>query len=371
MNMSFRIPQPAIPFLLLLILTVSGCDALGEGDSHTLPSVSGVIVANGGNFADQNGHLTLFDTATSTTSQLGSMGGFILDIIPDGNEMMVLVNTFGTGRIDVLDTASLSPVSQWTGFESPRGAVRVGDQVWVSTYTWGSPGQVVVLSSTGGIQRVVEVGDVPEGIASWQSDIVVANNGSLGAGTTISRIPVAGGQVSSVETGCDGPRDLVSTSRFLILICSGKTVYSDDYTELLEATPGQVVFFNPDYSVSTRLILPDQARSSNGTRTAYFSEATQELFITLSESDQVAVVDARTNELTQTLRIPAQQGLLGLSGVAYDADRDQLYLGRFPESSAGPFPDFAAAGAIQVYTRNGALISSFTAGASISSILLD
>ncbi len=360
-----------LSFLVLFALVLSGCDVLGGDDDTSLPEASGVIVANGGNFSDQNGHLTFHDPETAATVQGGSLAGFVQGVAMDGDRVLALINTFGPGRIDVMDESGQSTGVQWSGFDSPRDLVRVDDLIWVSTFAFGSPGNAIALAEDGSIARSVQVGEVPEGIAYWEGSVVVANNGSLGAGTTLSRIAASGGDATSVETGCDGPRDLFTGDDRLILVCSGKTVYSADFTQILETTPGQVVMFNEDFVVTDRIVLSGQAGSTNGTVSASYSEATDELFVMLSSSEQLVVIDVDDVRVTDTLDLSGRASLIGLSGVAYDAGRDQLYVGRFPVSSAGRFPDYAAAGTVEILSRDGTPISSFPAGASISSITLN
>jgi len=360
-------------FLLLLTISLglmlSGCDVLGGDDDQGATPASSIIVANGGNFSDQNGTLTLYDPSSQEVTRSSSRAGFVQGVLEDDLGLMTLINTFDRGRIDVLDPVSLSLAAQFTDMDNPRDAIVVDGVLWVSTSTFGQPGQLISISEAGVQRSTSEVGYVPEGVASWSDRIVVANNGSLGSGTTLSVVSAETGDVETFETGCDGPRD-VYTSSHLVIVCTGKTVYSDDFTQILEQSSGQVVFLDEEFQVVSRIALPDQAGSTNGTETAYHSVQTNELFVTLAASERVLTIDLETRGITHELDLSGHPALVGLSGISYDAGRDHLYVGRFPQSSAGAFPDYAASGTVQIMNREGEVLHSFGAGISIAAIML-
>ena len=356
--------------VLVSLVSLTGCDALDgtEADS-AVPSAEAIIVANGGNFSDQNGSLTFFDPETGTVTQSSSRAGFVQGVLATPTGLAILINTFDEGRIDVLDPVDGVLLAQYTGMDNPRDAHVHDDTLWVTTSTFGEIGHALALGPAGQVHSATPVGFVPEGILSWAGRTVVANNGSLGSGTTLSLVASDGQEAEEIEAGCDGPRDLYAASA-LMVVCSGKTVYTPDFSAVVETTPGQVVFINDQFDIEHTLTLPGQAGSTNGTETAYYAEATGELFIILSASEQVVVIDAATRSIARTYDLSGHPTLVGLSGIAYDAGRGMLYVGRFPQSSAGPFPDYAAAGTVQVLDTSGEQIDAFPAGIAISSIIL-
>ena len=360
-------------YLLFLLVPFSGCDVLGGDDDQDKPGVSGVIVANGGNYSDQNGTLTYHDPQTRTTTHSASLAGFVQGLVHGDaagqDAVLALVNTFGPGRIDVLHSKMMSVMAQYTDMDSPRDAIFANDLLWVSTFSYGQPGTLLALDESGTVHHSVGVGDVPEGVAHWNDLIIVANNGNLGAGTTLSAVPVTGGPATSIETGCDGPRDVVAAGS-LVVVCTGKTVYSPDFSEIIEQIPGQVIFMDDDLAVVSRIVLSSQARSTNGTKAVFHSLSTNELFLTLSSEERIVVVDLAERTIDQVLDLSGHATLIGLSGIAYDAGRDHLYAGRFPQSAAGAFPDYAAAGTVQVLSRGGEELAAFKAGAAISAIII-
>jgi len=84
--------------LLAIALTLSSCDLLRSDDENP-PLVSRVIVANGGNFSDQNGSITSFDPSSGIVDQLPAMSGFLQGIAAREGKLYALLNTFSVGRI--------------------------------------------------------------------------------------------------------------------------------------------------------------------------------------------------------------------------------------------------------------------------------
>lgn len=362
----------SIMAILLFGMQAAGCEVLG-GEEDSDPVATGVIVANGGNFSDQNGFLTVHDPLTGDTDHLMDMQGFVHGLELEGDRLYVIVNTFGPGRVDVFDAEDMVRIDQYGGLASPRDLVVHDGVVWVVGFTFGEPGEVVPVDpNTGEAGEAVRVGEVPQGVAAVGGVLFVANNGSLGAGTTLSVVdPDAGTLLDTVDTGCDGPRDLFTQDpSTLIVVCTGKTIYNDDFSQVIESTNGQILFVDAvERTVEARIDLPAQALSTNDSETAVLSQRTGELFVTMSAESRIAVVDARSRTLSQIVDVAPSAGLTGLSGIAYDAANDEIYVGRLPVG-AGPFPDFAAEGTVVVIGRDGAVRSSFDVGPSVSDIVV-
>lgn len=357
---------------LVLAFALGGCDVL-SGDSDKDSSVGTVIVANGGNFSDQNGHLTTFDIESGQVVNHPDLGGFLQGLLMADRSVYTFLNTFGEGRIDVLDESTLAVIRQITPVAGPRDAALRDGTLWVSSFTYGSAGAVVPINlSTGLPGTPVQVGDVPEGIVVLNEKVIVANSGSLGAGSTLSVINAMTHEVEeTVDVACDGPRDLYVDHAQLIVVCTGKTVYNADFSQIIEKTNGQVIFLDQSFAPVARILLEDQASSTNGTETAFYSDSTDELFVTLSSAEKIIIVDISSRALTGSIDVPNTESLIGISGIAYDRGLDRVFVGRFPVSSSGPFPDYTSAGTVQIIMRDGTVDGSFTAGTAISSIQIN
>ncbi len=365
-------------FLLLLVLSISlplaGCDLVGSDDDEPSLQTTGVLVGNGGNFSDQNGSLTVYDPATGQTREAATFGAFLQTMRLDGDSLYVVTNTFSGGRINAFDASTVTRTSQVAAPSTPRAIAPVAaDKAYVTNTRFGSDEFVAVYNRTTGqfAEERIPVGTIPADVTTLGDRAYVANYGSGGAGTTLSVIDVVSNQVTdTIELGCDGPNELfVDEQDELVVVCQGKTVYNDDFTEIIEQTNGQVVFVNGTTgAVVERIELDQQVGSANGTQSAYYAPESEELYV-LGGIDAVLRFNTATNTAAGTVPLPPNDALAGASAIAYDGASQRLYVARI---AAGPAdgPDFRAAGSVVVLNRDGSTATTFTVGPAPSHIVL-
>ena len=367
-----RFTRGAAVFLLALVLILPGCDLFSDIDSEELqedliPETIGVFVANGGNFSDQNGSITFYDPRAEQAQPLDNLGAFLHRIALSGDSLYAITNTFSGGRLEVLDANTGARVSQVVTEATPRaiGLLDVQTAYLLNADFSGAPGTVSIYRRLNGEleEDVMQVGAIPEDLLVVGDKTFVANYGSGGAGTTLTVIDATTDRVTgTIDVGCDGPNELLLDGEGeLIIVCQGKTVFNDDFTEVLERTNGQVVFLDPESeTVVDRIALDQQVGSANGTQTAYLSPRAQELFV-IDGTDTVLRFDADQNAQIGTIAVPATDGLTQLTAVAYDPSEEELYLGRF---AAGPDggADFTAAGGVVVLDKEGNVANRFAVG---------
>jgi len=360
-----------LALFLFLVLSVAACDLSDSDAGSARPDV---VVGNGGNFSDQNGSVSLVDREAGTVTSGADLGGFVQGLEVHEGRLHVLINTFSEGRVDVFErqNGALERVGQWTGLTAPRDVAFFEGLAYVTGFVFGAPGSVQVVDpETGAVERSVSVGEVPEGILAVNSGLLVANNGALGAGRTLSHIRAADQSVTTIQVPCDGPRDLARVpGERIVVVCTGKTVFNDDFSAVLEQTGGRLLLLDGrSFDVVGEADLPEQAGSANGTATL---AASDEVFVTLTDgSIQSASVNGLASGLLSVRIVPdAVDGVTGTSGVAYDADRDVLLVGRLARAAGGDFPDFTAAGELHEITRSGAVTARFTVGPAPSAVAL-
>lgn len=361
-----------------LLISVSGCglfggDDDGGGDDPVGPS--SLVVAIGGNFADQNGYLMLYDAKNDITINLPDLGAFAHSVTLRGNMAYVSLNTFSTGRVDVVDLEEGRTVQQ-ISVPAPRSTAFFGDETLVATNlsVFGAEGPEpgIVFSirlPQGVVEPVSTVGLYPEGIVVKDGRAYVANSGNLGDGTTLSVIDLASSEEVRIELGCDGPNEVfIDGGNEIIVVCEGKVVYNDDFTEILEETDGQIVFVNPtSLQVIDRIMLDLRPGSANGSQSAYYDEISGELYVISDVADLVLRIDTDRSVLEATIDVPDQDDLTGLSAVAYDGQSERLYLARLAKAPGG-FADFTSSGGLIVLDRRGRLIDRITVGPAPSHI---
>ncbi len=120
-NLTFRKTAATAARIVMMVSVLawgSGCglfgsDDDGDDDGDDGPDApSSLVVANGGNFADQNGYLMLYDAETGVTVDLPDLGAFAHSVTLDGSKAYVSLNTFSTGRVDVVDLDAGQVVQQ-------------------------------------------------------------------------------------------------------------------------------------------------------------------------------------------------------------------------------------------------------------------
>jgi len=275
---------------LFLIMTLGACNLVDRGGDSDSLARTRILVANGGNFGDQDGFITWYDPATETTNETPSLNGFLQGVSLVDGKIYALLNTFSEGRIAVLDRETLDQVGQLSDLPAPRAMAVLDGIAYVSNLVFGMNGTLVPIElASGVVGATIEVGMVPEGVTVVGSTIYVANNGNLGDGNTLSVVHPGATSAATLPVGCDGPRDVFAdVDDELIVVCSGKTVYNADFSNMLSSTTGAVLFIDTaSGNLTARIDLSVQPGATNGTASAFFSPGTSELYVTSGSSNQV------------------------------------------------------------------------------------
>ena len=310
-----------------------------------------VYVANQGNFSDANGSITQYDLAEGMADQdvVSGLNTLVQSMTIHDGLGYILGNT--SDKIDVIDLSTNERVDQIREVISPRFMKVVNEgKAYVSNLFRSS---VTIIDLTDhSVQGTIPVGMNPEAIALIEEKAYVANFGFGTADSTVTVIDVATDSVvDTMQTGCDGPRFLeVDQENELWVFCNGKTVFNDDFTEIIEETNGQVVVFDSDSGDEVQRMQFDvQAGASSLGQDAWFDPASNRMFFVMGSS--VVVFDASLNEQVNTIDIPGDE-LIG--AVAYEASEGLLYLARIT--------GFTTAGFVSIHDDSGMEVDRFTAG---------
>jgi hypothetical protein len=176
--------------------------------------------------------------------------------------------------------------------------------------------------------------------------------------------------IETLELGCDGPRDVLDVGGAnLVVVCQGKTVYSPDWTEILEMTTGQLVFVDAAAgTVTDRVVLDGQIAGSNQAQSSAFVPELGLAFFQDGPGERIFEVDVTTHTVSE-LAVEWADGGAGLSGVAWDSVGERLLVGRLARGVGG-VPDFAASGTVVALDRDGSVTASFRVGPSPSHLVL-
>jgi hypothetical protein len=353
---------------LLGLLLLTACDSSDPLTQE--PSATAVWVANGGNFSDQNGSLSRVALSPTSAEQGPAMDGFIQAVEAAGDELIVLINTFSGGRIDIVAADGRTVRASIPDIDAPRAVAIEGDRAYVTTFAFDGSGSVLTLDLPSGtlVGTPMPTGSYPEGIAIASSRLLVANAGFIGAGTTLTAISLADGSSQSIELACEGPRDVVVLfTGDVAVTCLGKTVYNDDFSQVLERTNGQVVFVaGESLAVQDRVEFDTQLGSTGAGQAA--AASLDHLLVLEGATSTIHRVDLATRTAVSPWTLDDQGAYVGVSGIARSADG--WFVGRLARAAGGPFPDYTASGQVVILDDEGVVKDVLTVGPAPTHITL-
>ncbi len=344
-----------ISLILLFLLILAGCDTVDD-DGRAEPDVVGVIVVNQGNFSDGNGSISVYDPETGQVrpSAISNLGSILQSAAVIGDLLYVTANT--GERVDVFDAETLQQVDQIEDVVSPRYVAARGRTAYV-TNLFGASG-----SFTGGKVTVIdldvhektneiEVGDNPEGMALVDDRLYVANFG-FGEGSTVSVIDLGSeAVVDTIDVDCDGPRFLVADADDEVFVfCTGRTIFDENFEPIGETDGAVRVLDGATGAVVERLAIDGRIGAEGPGQDAFHAEEDGKIYV-VKDRRSVLVYDTNGNRRVGELG-PFEGDPIG--AVAYDVERERLYLGRV----AG----FVEAGAVTIHSADGTELDRFTAG---------
>jgi len=367
--------------LLMGLLLLGGCDLLGGDDeSSTTLETTGVFVANGGNFSDQNGTITVYDPQdeqATSPSEL-QLNAFVHSIALRGDRLYAQLNTgFTAGRVNVIDASSYATTAQSDSLGATRYTAFPDDdttQAYVSTLggtvhrfdprTGDLDGAEAPVGASA--SDLVATDDkvfttVPD--ASLAPTDTVVNNGSTLAVVDQDNLS----SVRTIDLGCDGPSAVaLDDENELAVVCTGQTTYNSDFTEVLDRTNGAVVFVDPGAeSVVDRISVDRQFGSINGTQVAHYDAAGELLHAVSSRNGTITRVDTDANARMASISVPSDTSLTGIAAAAYDGTTQRLYVARADVQNP-----FASAGTVVVLGSDRSEVDQFTVGPAPSHIAI-
>ncbi|MBO6574648.1 MAG: hypothetical protein JJ896_04485 [Rhodothermales bacterium] len=348
-----------LPCLILAGLLLAGCDSNDSG-MEGAPAARAVLVANGGNFSDQNGSVSTLNLETGGTSTGPAMDGFVQAVVPADTLRLVLVNTFSGGRVDITGPDG-TVLASLEDIDAPRAAAIVDGTAYVTTFAFDGSGNVLAIDlATAALTSTFATGSYPEGIAHASGRLIIANYGYIGSGRSVTVIDLADGSAQERSIACDGPRDVVVSGEILNIVCLGKTVYNDDFSQILEQTGGQVHFLNAvSLTELDRIEYDHQFGSTGGGQGAAASAS--ELAVLDPQSEMIRRFELETRTELSAWNFDNEGTYVGLSGIGFGSDR--WFVGRMARSAGGPFPDYTAAGQlVEVRAADGSVLAEHGVG---------
>lgn len=337
--------------LILSVLVVLTACKKDEPDNTPAGKdyASGVFITNEGMFSSGSGTLGWYDPEKKQYHEgvFGAANGFELgsvvqSIARHNGRAYIVVNN--SGRVEVMDVASLDSKGSIGGLSSPRSFSPCNAGTGLIT-DWVSNSVKVVDLASNTVTHSLTAGEGPEQMLWVNNALWVANSGGFVRDSTIFIFsdPCSGSEVHTTLTVGDNPGSLaVDANGKVWVLCAGY----QDWANPANDTPGRLMRINPannsvELDVDLGSMHPARLQTSPDGNTLYFLSSFYggELY---------------SFPIQQTTA-PASAFISGsFYGFGVDPDNGEIYL-----SDALTFDQN---GVIYRYDTQGTLIHQFTGG---------
>lgn len=332
-----------------LSLTLVSCDLLGSEEDEAPSTVTAdVYVGNQGNFGDGNGSVSIYNPRTEnvTPDAITGLSSIIQSISFQNNRLYITANS--AARLDVFDTETLDRVEQLTDFDGPRYLTFSNGTAFMTDQSFEGTSKIRVLDAAEeSFQKTdsISVSGAPEGITATESR-VYASLGAFGMNTLVAAVDADQQElIEEIDIGCSSRVPVADAQDEVFVFC----------TDAAEA----VILAGSSGEIQSRLSLPDTAETTSSIGTpATFSDSAEEIHVVTDTG--ILRIDTQSNTVTSTIDVDSPSSI---SAVGYDANREELYLGR----SSG----FTERGTVTVHERDGTEINSFQVGIAPVSFAFD
>ncbi|MFN6377730.1 MAG: DUF5074 domain-containing protein [Flavobacteriales bacterium] len=233
-------------YFAALTLAFVSCKKDEEESVPEVPVTMGFYVLNEGAFLQNNASISYL----ATNEQIQADPYFDANGVPLGDVLQSYVSYGENGyavlnnsnKIEVFNRASWENVTTIEGINYPRYIVNGGNEkLYVSAGSFA--GSIHVINPvTNTVESTISVGNGPERMLVHDGKLYVCNSGGWLEDNSISVIDLATNAVVATITVGDRPMDIdIDANNDIWILCSGKTVWNADYTEIIEETAAQLV----------------------------------------------------------------------------------------------------------------------------------
>jgi YVTN family beta-propeller protein len=281
----------SIYLLLFYLLIFASCgkeDAAPEGGSEPEGYARGVFVSCEGSFNANNGSVSWYNAdSNKIINNLfekvnGRPAGDVIQSFALAGDYGVIVAN-NSQKIEVAELETFESVATISGFSYPRHFAYKGEGTGYLS-DGSMQGQVYKIDlKEGNVTDTIEVGMGPEQMIISGNYLFVANSGGWGYDNSVSVIDTRSGKVTQTLTVGDIPVAMVADhDNNVWVLCRGKVVYDESWTEIIEETDSKLVRINSQaMTVDTEIVTgqkgdyfnPSWLSISPDGETLYFGEA--------------------------------------------------------------------------------------------------
>jgi YVTN family beta-propeller protein len=335
-------------YFTAITMVLFSCKKDEEEITPEVPVTLGFYVLNEGAFQQNNASISYL----ATNEQIQSDPYFDANGVPLGDVLQSYVSTGNLGyavlnnsnKIEVFNKSNWENVATIEGINYPRYIVNgPNGKLYVSAGSFaGSVHVINPISNT--VEATIAVGNGPERMLVHNGKLYVCNSGGWLEDNTVSVIDLATNSVVSTITVGDRPMDIdIDADNVVWVLCSGKTVWNVEFTEIIEETAAQLVKIdatNNDVLASGDVGVigdhPKHMEIGNNSNTLYYL------------NNKIYSFNTAGGELPGTVLIDQNFNSLDLR------DGEDLWL--------TSIPNFTTSSTLFCYSLSGSLLNQWTAG---------
>jgi YVTN family beta-propeller protein len=342
-------------YLTAISVFLFSCKKDEEETVPETPVTMGFYVLNEGAFQQNNASISYL----VSNEQIQSDPYFDANGVPLGDVLQSYVSYGERGyavlnnsnKIEVFNRNSWSNVATIEGITYPRYIVNGGNErLYLSAGAFaGSVHVINPISNT--VEATIAVGNGPERMMVLNGKLYVCNSGGWLEDNTVSVIDLASNAVVASITVGDRPMDIdVDGSGRIWVLCAGKTVWNNEFTEIIEETPARLVSIDPatnQVEVNSTIGMigdhPKHMEIGNNSNTLYYL------------NNKLYAFNTEGGELPGNVLVDQNFNSLDLR------DEQDLWL--------TSVPNFTTSSTLFCYSLSGSLLNQWTAGVGTNGVV--
>ena len=344
--------------IVLLTLIFTSCEKTEFNGSNPGQYDKGTFVLNEGAFGSGNASVSFINANGDSilnnifsTENHRPLGDVLQSMYKDGNYAYLVVN--GSNKVEVVNLSDFKEVNTIVDLDGPRYMTVARGKGYITQ--WGGDGSVAVVDlGTMQVSNTIKTGNGPEGIMQVGDLLWVANGGGLGLDSTISMInPVNDEIVNTINVGYN-PKEMVRDIHGNVwVICFGYVEYNQDWT-IAKEYPSQLTQVSAtNFSILKKIVIGQSLHPQHLT----INPTGNKLYVGGGFGfTGLYQLGTETNTFPDT---PLIQG--NFYGFDVNPVTGEIY--------ACVAPDFTVPGTVEIYSKQGDKIRTFTVGIGPSSVV--
>ena len=225
---------------------------------------AGVVayVANSGSFTKFNSSIAAIQADGTIANDLYfnanevTPGDVLQSLAVTDKYIILAVNN--SAKVEIIDRNTFKSVKVLEGLSDyPRYVVVDGDKAYVSNGAFAGTILTINLNTLAWEGTGIAVGNGPERIAVQDDKLLVTNSGGFTSDSTLSIVNLTNGLVEKTVELSIKPIDLVTNGTSTWVLCSGKAIYTPDFSSILEHRRAKIFELDASYNIVSEYAFAD------------------------------------------------------------------------------------------------------------------